>query len=191
MPKAKKEGPSWRTVMRRSKTVTSEKEAKKLREQAHAMRREERAAAAGKTIERIDASVPTKSPKEMMSREARHLPPNTLMGEDSAANEEPITPFAAAMTAIAKLAGKDNLEAFHDILRDFAIYHRNDMERDHVDTLRKVHEANAANVVRSYMALIDGLGHANGGPVPPYVVIPGLMAVRVYDALRLAGHSPD
>lgn len=219
MPKAKKEGPSWRTVMRRSKAAKTPREAKKLRDQAHAMRREERAKAKGPATvpakaKRIYVPKQTKTlpnvgfdkaanwgknavpmsgdgSQQMQQREARHLPPNTLLGEDSKVNEDLVTTFDVAVHGVMKAAKVDNVEAVQNLLRDFAMSNRNYMEREHIETLKRVHEANAANVVRSYMAMIDGLGHAHGGPVPPYVVIPGLMAVRVYDALQKAGHKPD
>lgn len=231
MPKAKKEGSSWRTVMRRSKTVTSAKVAKRLRDQALEMRRAERAAKAGRhdhiVKARVRADIIPEQTKTVPNIgfeallgpardgetgsincgtggikwgrvDARYMPPdtpippfNTEASGDAGANEDLVTPFDAAFQGIMKAAEAEDGEAVEKLLRDFALYHRNDMERGHIETLKKVHEANAANVVRSYMAMIDGLGHANGGPMPPYVVIPGIMAVRVYDALRKAGHTVE
>ena len=197
--------------MRRSKNAKTPREAKKLREQAHAMRREERAAAAGKTIERIEASVPTlksagvakaAQPGWTIARDQlysddmdvqRAIEANTHPMEGiKFSSQNVMDTFNGIFKAVElKESPSEAFDQISALLRELEAKTRSNLECDHIETLRRVHESNAANVVRSYMALIDGLGHANGGPVPPYVVIPGLMAVRVYDALQKAGHSPD
>lgn len=57
--------------------------------------------------------------------------------------------------------------------------------------LRSVNEGHAINVVSSFLSVVEGIGKANGGPLPRSVMMSGFVIARVADALRKSGYTED
>jgi hypothetical protein len=62
-------------------------------------------------------------------------------------------------------------------------------DQRHTEQLKRIHEANAINVVCALLAEMEEAARANGGPLPTIVTVAGYTMARVIDALHRAGYS--
>lgn len=76
-------------------------------------------------------------------------------------------------------------------LVDAKVKGRREVEDQHVQTLKTVHEVNSINVVSAFCAEIEAIQKLNGGPLPPSLMLSGYTVARVYSALRDAGYTAD
>lgn len=169
------------TLIRRAKEAEKKGHkfaAKRLREQAAAMRRKDRKKE--KEVPSIGMTV-----SEVAAAMNRNMAPNTGAAVQST------NPLDEACDRVLG-AGNGSPEqriALRRELVDARVIGRKEFEDRWRDEFKITEESHRINVVSGFMATIEASEKLNNGALPVSLTIAGYTAAQVYDALRKAGYS--
>jgi hypothetical protein len=91
-----------------------------------------------------------------------------------------------------KRGGTDAIQNELKQLAAHAEWSANDTaQRRAKDIAQLARERNDEQIVGAFLAQITGEGIQNSGPLPPTIVVSGLLAAKVADALRAAGYTDN
>jgi BMFP domain-containing protein YqiC len=222
MSKSAKKTPataSWRTLMRRADEATSTTEAKKLREQAAKLRRDERYAAKNvkhaaeaKRAAVLESGARKLPSLDLRSREERAAEAGprgsgiVIPTRDEAKSwgwnvpEEPgrgeivggeVAKLADTLAALArKKGGTDAVQAELMRLLTLARFEgQRTAEEASTKERAAIHESQRVKVVASFMAQIDAMAQSNAGKMPKVVPVSGFVLAHLMNTLMKAGYS--
>lgn len=205
------------TLIRRARKAKNPAQAKRLRNQAARLRREQRGKSAKKSDTAAKAAIRKRSggkpdalagilginrsdnPAWRVRQDGDNMVASYGVAEVAGeAKAEPIISGEEIerVRALAKAKHVPNEpDSFAIAMRanlvDAKVRGKRDAEEAHVSLLRTVHEVNALNVVCAFVAEIEGIQALHRGTLPPTLMLSGYTVARVYSALRDAGYTSE